>query len=117
MTKQDVNTELINIDNFVQGSPLPYVVLDDSHTNAAYPERKLEIRGGGFGSDAAAHPTNANQFYVLADRGPNADFEGIAGKGKQFLVPDYTPRIGLFELQADGSITKIKEILHELPTT
>lgn len=111
MTKQDVSTELINIDNFVQGSPLPYVVLDDSHTNAAYPERKLEIRGGGFGSDAAAHPTNANQLYVLADRGPNADFEGIAGKGKQFLVPDYTPRIGLFELQADGSITKIKEIL------
>lgn len=44
MTKQNVNTELINIDNFVQGSPLPYVVLDDSHTNAAYPERKLEIR-------------------------------------------------------------------------
>ena len=111
MTKQNVNTELINIDDFLQGSPLPYVVLDDSHTNAAYPERKLEIRGGGFGSDAAAHPTNANQFYVLADRGPNADFEGIAGKGKQFLVPDYTPRIGLFELQADGSITKIKEIL------
>ena len=111
MTKQDVNTELINIDNFVQGSPLPYVVLDDSHTNAAYPERKLEIRGGGFGSDAAAHPTNANQLYVLTDRGPNADFEGSAGKGKQFLVPDYTPRIGLFELQADGSITKIKEIL------
>ena len=111
MTKQDVNIELINIDDFLQGSPLPYVVLDDSHTNAAYPERKLEIRGGGFGSDAAAHPTNANQFYVLADRGPNADFEGIAGKGKQFLVPDYTPRIGLFELQADGSITKIKEIL------
>ncbi|WP_201576577.1 esterase-like activity of phytase family protein [Psychrobacter sp. H8-1] len=111
MTKQNVNTELINIDDFLQGSPLPYVVLDDSHTNAAYPENKLEIRGGGFGSDAAAHPTNANQFYVLADRGPNADFEGIAGKGKQFLVPDYTPRIGLFELQADGSITKIKEIL------
>lgn len=111
MTKQDVNIELINIDDFLQGSPLPYVVLDDSHTNAAYPERKLEIRGGGFGSDAAAHPTNANQFYVLTDRGPNADFEGIAGKGKQFLVPDYTPRIGLFELQADGSITKIKEIL------
>lgn len=111
MTKQNVNTELINIDEFLQGSPLPYVVLDDSHTNAAYPERKLEIRGGGFGSDAAAHPTNANQFYVLADRGPNADFEGIAGKGKQFLVPDYTPRIGLFELQADGSITRIKEIL------
>ncbi len=111
MIKQNINTELINIDDFIQGSPLPYTVLDNSHINAAYPESKLEIRGGGFGSDAAAHPTNANQFYVLTDRGPNADFEGSAGKGKQFLIPDYTPRIGLFELQADGSVTKIKEIL------
>ncbi|WP_250163373.1 hypothetical protein [Psychrobacter sp. WY6] len=48
---------------------------------------------------------------MLTDRGPNADFEGSAGKGKQFLVPDYTPRIGLFELQATGQIIKIKEIL------
>ena len=111
MTKQNINTELINIDDFIQGSPLPYTVLDNSHINAAYPESKLEIRGGGFGSDAAAHPTNVNQFYALTDRGPNADFEGSAGKGKQFLIPDYTPRIGLFELQADRSVTKIKEIL------
>ncbi len=99
------------INDFKQGSPLPYTVLDESHTNAAYPEHTLEIRGGGFGSDAAAHPTNANQFYVLTDRGPNADFNGSAGKGKQFLVPDYTPRIGLFELQVDGQIKKLKEIL------
>ena len=111
MTKQNINTELININDFSQGSPLPYTVLDNTHTNAAYPEEKLEIRSGGFGSDAAAHPTNANQFYVLTDRGPNADFEGSAGKGKQFLVPDYTPRIGLFELQTDGKIIKVKEIL------
>ena len=30
---------------------------------------------------------------------------------KVFLVPDYTPRIGLFELQTDSQIVKIKEIL------
>ncbi|OXL21855.1 esterase-like activity of phytase family protein [Psychrobacter sp. DAB_AL32B] len=111
MTKQHLNTEIISIEDFSQGSPLPYSVLDATHINAAYPEQKLEIRGGGYGSDAAAHPTNANQFYVLTDRGPNADFDGIAGKGKQFLVPDYTPSIGLFELQADGKIIKIKEIV------
>ncbi|MDE4455801.1 esterase-like activity of phytase family protein [Psychrobacter sp. DAB_AL62B] len=111
MTKQNVNTEIISIEDFSQGSPLPYTVLDATHINAAYPEQKLEIRGGGYGSDAAAHPTNANQFYVLTDRGPNADFEGIAGKGKQFLVPDYTPSIGLFELQADGKIIKVIEIV------
>ena len=111
MTKQPVNTDMIPIKAFPQGSPLPYTVLDATHINAAYPNQNLEIRGGGYGSDAAAHPTNANQFYVLTDRGPNADFEGIAGKGKQFLVPTYTPRIGLFELQEDGKIIKIKDIL------
>ncbi len=110
MTKQDINTEMTVINEFVQGSPLPYTVLDATHINAAYPKRKLEIRGGGYGSDAAAHPTQGNQFYVLTDRGPNADFDGIAGKGKQFLVPNYTPSIGLFELQADGKIIKVKEI-------
>ncbi len=111
MTKQDINTAIITINEFVQGSPLPYTVLDATHINAAYPEQKLEIRGGGYGSDAAAHPTNAKQFYALTDRGPNADFDGIAGKGKQFLVPNYTPSIGLFELQAGGKIIKVKEII------
>ena len=111
MTKQNPDIKIISIENFSQGSPLPYTVLDATHINAAYPEQKLEIRGGGYGSDAAAHPTNANQFYVLTDRGPNADFDGIAGKGKQFLVPNYTPSIGLFELHEDGKIIKIKEIV------
>ena len=104
-------TSIMTIKDFVQGTPLPYTVLDNHHTNAAYPNQKLEIRNGGFGSDAAAHPTNSNQFYLLTDRGPNADFEGSAGAGKLFLTPSYTPRIGLFELQADGQIIKIKEIL------
>ena len=111
MTKQDINAVIIAINEFPQGSPLSYTVLDATHINAAYPEQKLEIRGGGYGSDAAAHPTNPNQFYVLTDRGPNADFDGIAGKGKQFLVPNYAPSIGLFELQADGKIIKVKEII------
>ena len=111
MTKQDMNAAIIAMSEFPQGSPLPYTVLDATHINAAYPERRLEIRGGGYGSDAAAHPTNANQFYALTDRGPNADFDGIAGKGKQFLVPNYTPSIGLFELQSDGKIIKVKEII------
>ncbi|ERL56502.1 esterase-like activity of phytase family protein [Psychrobacter aquaticus] len=111
MTQQPVSTDIIHINAFAQGSPLPYKVLDATHNNAAYPNQKLEIRNGGYGSDAAAHPTNGNQFYVLTDRGPNADFEGIAGKGKQFLIPHYVPCIGLFELQTDGTIIKIKDIV------
>lgn len=97
--------------SITQGSPLPFKVIDDQHANAAYPQQKLEIRNGGFGSDAAAHPTHPNQFYGLTDRGPNADYKGRLGAGKQFLVPSYTPKIGLFEIQADGSISKLKEIL------
>jgi len=111
MANEDIHTEITAMNKFSQGSPLPYSVLDATHINAAYPEQKLEIRGGGYGSDAAAHPTNPNQFYALTDRGPNADFDGIAGKGKQFLVPNYTPSIGLFELQTDGKIIKVKEIM------
>ena len=112
MTQACDNT---NTAKLVQGNPLPYSILDNTHPNAAYPEQQLEIRGGGFGSDAAAHPSNPKQFYTLADRGPNSDFEGAAGAGKQFLVPDYTPRIGLFEVQEDGQIMKIKEILLKDP--
>lgn len=111
MTISNNNKEIIAISDFIQGSPLPYTVLDKQHSNAAYPDQKLEIRNGGFGSDAAAHPTHANQFYALTDRGPNADFDGSAGLGKRFLTADFTPRIGLFELQDDGQIKKIKEIL------
>ena len=111
MSKITQKEEIMSMNKFVQGSPLPFSVLDKQYFNAAYPDRKLDIRNGGFGSDAAAHPTNPKQFYVLTDRGPNADFVGNAGAGKRFLIPDYTPRIGLFELQDTGEIIKIKEIL------
>lgn len=95
----------------VQGAALPYDILNEQYQNAAYPDTKLQIRGGGFGSDAAAHPSNPNQFYALTDRGPNSDFKGSLGEGKQFLVPDYSPKIGLFEVEADGQIRKVKEIV------
>lgn len=94
-----------------QGTLLPYTVINSSLKNGLHPTRNLEIRNGGFGSDAAAHPTNPSQFYALTDRGPNAKFKGALGKGKLFPTPNYVPRIGLFELQADGRVKKIKEIL------
>lgn len=106
--KDQVNSPLKPI---VQGSALPYDILNEQYQNAAYPETKLQIRGGGFGSDAAAHPSNPNQFYALTDRGPNSDFKGSLGEGKQFLVANYSPKIGLFEVEADGQIRKIKEII------
>ncbi len=99
----------IAIANYQQGTSLPATALLQARIGNT--DEVVEIRNGGYGSDAAAHPTNPMQFYVLTDRGPNADYDGKQGKGKQFLTPDYTPRIGLFELKTDGRIVKIKDIL------
>ncbi|WP_296403784.1 esterase-like activity of phytase family protein [Psychrobacter sp.] len=99
----------IAIANYQQGTSLPATTL--LQVRIGNSDDMVEIRNGGYGSDAAANPANPMQFYVLTDRGPNADYEGKEGKGKQFLTPNYTPRIGLFELKTDGRIEKIKEIL------
>jgi hypothetical protein len=97
-----------------QGSELPYSVLRgdliDSKTNQPF-----EIRNGGFGSAMTANPNQANQFYALTDRGPNANYTGEYGKGKSFPVASYTPRIGLFEVESDGSIFMVKSILLKRP--
>ncbi|MDT3337545.1 esterase-like activity of phytase family protein [Shewanella sp. SP1S1-7] len=94
---------------------LPFTVLRDDLDNGAMPGTKFEIRNGGYGSDAAPNPNIPIQFYALTDRGPNADYSGSLGKGKMFPTPDYTPRIGLFELQTNGTITKVKDILFKRP--
>lgn len=86
-----------------EGVALPYTVL------ATTPQ--AEIRNGGFGSAACAHPFNQGEFYALTDRGPNTDATG----GKYFPTPNYTPRIGHFKLKVDGSIEKISEILLKDP--
>ncbi|GAA6134197.1 hypothetical protein NBRC116188_09860 [Oceaniserpentilla sp. 4NH20-0058] len=97
------------------GSTLPYTVMRSDIDNGALPGNLMEVRNGGFGSDMVAHPTNPKQFYALTDRGPNATFTGDKGKGKKFPSPDYTPRIGLFELQHNGDVKKISEILLKRP--
>ena len=97
------------------GSSLPYSVMRSDIENGAIPGNLMEIRNGGFGSDMVAHPTDPTQFYALTDRGPNATFTGDQGKGKKFPTPDYTPRIGLFELQENGDVKKIKDILLKRP--
>lgn len=95
----------------VSGSKLPHTVLRNTLPDGAIPGRLFEVRNGGYGSDMVKHPTNPKQFYALTDRGPNATYTGPQGKGKIFPTPDYTPRIGLFELQANGDVKKITEIL------
>lgn len=110
------NTPIVAHVSHQSGSPLPYQVLRNDIVNTAKPNQILEIRNGGFGSDMTAHPTNKNQFYALTDRGPNATYKkGEHGKGKIFPTPDYTPRIGLFEINAAGKVTLIRTILLKRP--
>ena len=93
------------------GAILPRSVLDASIDDGAKPGFKMEVRNGGYGSAASADPKNINRFYALTDRGANATYTGEDGKGKIFPTPDYTPRIGHFEIQQDGSVKNIGDIL------
>jgi len=110
-TSTNCNVNPVN----TSGSPLPYTVMRSDIDNGALPGSFMEIRNGGYGSDMAAHPTEPTRFYALTDRGPNATFTGEQGKGKKFPTPDYTPRIGLFELQKNGDVKKINDILLKRP--
>jgi len=74
-------------------------------------ENDIEIRNGGYGSAATAHPRNKGEFYAITDRGPNTDFLD----GKKFPVSSYTPRIGLFAITAKAEIILKKEILLKDP--
>ena len=102
---------------FSQGIQLPFDILDIHNIpDGAKPGHFIEIRCGGFGSEISAHPTEKKQFYALTDRGPNTTYNVNGDLGKIFLDPSYTPKIGLFELQENGTIKKIKEILLKDPT-
>lgn len=102
---------------FSQGVKLPFDILDIHNIpDGAKQGHFIEIRCGGFGSEISAHPTEKKQFYALTDRGPNTTYNVNGDLGKIFLDPSYTPKIGLFELQENGTIKKIKEILLKDPT-
>ena len=101
---------------FKQGIQLPYDVLDIHNiSDGAKAGNFIEIRCGGFGSEISPHPTEKNQFYALTDRGPNTTYDVNGDKGKIFLDPSYTPKIGLFQLHENGTIKKLKEILLKDP--
>ena len=100
-----------------KGVQLPYDILDIHNIpDGAKQGSFIEIRCGGFGSEISPHPTEKNQFYALTDRGPNTTYDVNGDKGKIFLDPSYTPKIGLFQLHENGTIEKIKEILLKDPT-
>ena len=111
------NQSHIDLKKFYKGVSLPYETLDIHNIpDGAKQDHFIEIHCGGFGSEISPHPTQKYQFYALTDRGPNTTYDVNGDKGKIFLDPSYTPKIRLFELQLDGSIKKLKEILLKDPT-
>ena len=88
-----------------QGAELPYTVLKTLNNGT-------EINNGGFGSAASKHPFNSNEFYALTDRGANTKIPG----GKVFLTPDYSPKIGHFMINGDGSVLELNTIQLKTPS-
>ncbi|WP_138993230.1 esterase-like activity of phytase family protein [Larkinella sp. C7] len=66
------------------------------------------ISNGGFGSAIAADPNDANVFYLLTDRGPNA--AGSQANSIIFGKADFTPQIGKFRVDG-GKLVLEKTIL------
>ena len=62
----------------------------------------------GFGSSLVPVPGSTTDFYSLTDRGPNVD--GPSGS-KVFVLPSFTPRIGRFRINPDGTVTQVATIL------
>lgn len=87
--------------------------LPELQQGAQLPSRQLtvlpngvEVRNGGYGSGAVAHPTREGELYVLTDRGPNVDHL----QGKKFPFADYSPQIGHFKLLPDGTLQQLSVI-------
>jgi len=62
----------------------------------------VKVNGGGFGSALALDPKAPGYFYLLTDRGPNAD--STDATKKVFPVPAFTPQIGRFKLEGNKLI-------------
>lgn len=72
----------------------------------------INVINGGFGSGATVHPTQKGEFYAITDRGPNVAYSN----GIKILVPNFTPTIMHFKINADGNIEVIKYIKLKNPS-
>jgi hypothetical protein len=97
-----VNNEDINYSKLPQEFPFTTVATVNG----------IAVINGGFGSGATAHPTRKGEFYVITDRGPNTAYlDGI-----KFLIPNFTPTIMHFKINAEGNIEVLKYIKLKNPS-
>jgi hypothetical protein len=75
-------------------------------TVISLPETETLIYNGGYGSSMAYNEADG-LFYLLTDRGPNAD--GATPESKVFPVPSFVPHIGKFRLQ-NGELVLVEKI-------
>src|SRR5262245_25663338 len=96
-TGQDTFT--YNVSNSVRVATLPRTQIGSANGVPIF---------DGFGSAIARVPGTSAQYYSLTDRGPNVDGPGGA---KVFVLPGFTPQIGRFRINSDGSVTQTSTIL------
>ena len=67
----------------------------------------VAVRDSGYGSAMAFAPGKSDEIYLLTDRGPN-----VAGPSNSILfpLPSFTPRIGKFKLNGDGTMDMLAVI-------
>lgn len=100
------------LNNFKNGAALPTKALMSTKDADG---KNVTIYQGGYGSDGFVNPNDPTQFYALTDRGPNSDVVHgdpniEKGEGKAFPMPNYTPNVGLFQINSDGKISLVKII-------
>jgi hypothetical protein len=62
----------------------------------------VKVYGSGYGSAMAAVPGEPDAFYLMTDRGPNAD--GSLKDSKLFPLPNFNPHIAKFKLKGDSLV-------------
>lgn len=89
-------------DDWTFGFEMFYEFALQTNPKVLYSSASGDIFKGGFGSGMFAAPGQDDTFYMITDRGPNADGPSI--DVKIFPVPDFTPQVGIFKMVGNDLI-------------
>jgi UDP-2,3-diacylglucosamine pyrophosphatase LpxH len=92
-------TDLLPADNNTTLDFRPYGAIA-ANPKVLFEKNGVKIYNGGYGSSLAVKPGEQNYFYMLTDRGPNAD--ATTSDKKVFPLPSFNPHIGKFRFENDS---------------